>query len=163
ALLKHKLKYVDTDGGPGTQANSLHIEIDQSDVRLALDSLGGIAALDATNRWRVGAPSGQMAPLTIATQTHLSNFPKGYTLDGAGSLLPARPDVESSPIVTHRADPDQLRAERDAGLLEGRTTESLLRAAAERAGDAALSERLAALFRRRSGAAKAAVAFLRKN
>ncbi|HJZ98941.1 MAG TPA: hypothetical protein VKE70_20670 [Candidatus Solibacter sp.] len=163
ALLKHKLKYVDTDGGPGTQANSLHIEIDQSDVRLALDSLGGIAALDATNRWRVGAPSGQMAPLTIATETHLSNFRKGYTLDGAGSLLRARPDVESSPIVTHRADPDQLRAERDAGLLEGRTTESLLRAAAERAGDAALSERLAGLFRRRSGAAKAAVAFLRKN
>src|SRR5262249_40299614 len=94
ALLKHKLKYVDTDGGPGTQANSLHIEIDQSDVRLALDSLGGIAALDATNRWRVGAPSGQMAPLTIATETHLSNFRKSYTLDGAGSLLRARPDVE---------------------------------------------------------------------
>ena len=69
-----------------------------------------------------------------------------------GSLAPALPDVVSSPLVTHRPDPEQGRAERYDRLLERRTTGSLLEAAVAKGGDAMLLDRLAALFRRRSEA-----------
>jgi hypothetical protein len=163
-VVKRKLKYVHTDGAAGAPPDGLHVDVDQSELRFSLDADGGITALDASNRVRMGVPLGDAAALTAATETHLSNLRRSRAPELIGSLARALPDVESSPIVTHKPNPEQARAQLDDRLLEGRTTESLLVAAmAKVKGDPALSYRLSALFRRRPGAVPTALALLKKN
>jgi hypothetical protein len=64
--------------------------------------------------------------------------------------------------VTQKPDPEELRARLDDQLLAGRTTQSLLQAVVAKGEDSRLSDRLAALFRRRPEATAAAVELLRK-
>jgi hypothetical protein len=77
-----------------------------------------------------------------------------------GSLDRARPGVVTSPVVTHAPVQATALATSDMSLLDGHTTASLLEAAVATSGDQVLSDRLAALFRRRPEAAAAALELL---
>ena len=109
----------------------------------------------------MGVPLPASGQLRATAETHLARFRTGLAPESIGSLARAGAQVVALPVVTHSPDPARARAERDRGLIEGRTTESLL----ENAGgtDAAAGERLAALFRERPAAVSSAVALLRKN
>jgi hypothetical protein len=166
-VAKRKLKYVYTDGAPGAPADGVHVDVDQSELRMSLDQDSGIVALDGSNRVRMGVPLGNAGQLVAVTETHLANLRRSEAPGLVGSLAHALADVMTSPIVTHAPDPERLRAEHDARLLEGRATESLLAAALDSAktkeADRLLPDRLAALFRQRPEATTSALAFLRKN
>lgn len=163
-LVKRKLKYLQADGATGLPSGGLHVDMDQSEFRFALDPEGEVAALDANNRVRIGMPLSDQAPLVAITEIHLANLRRSRAPERIGSLSRAGAAVVSSPIVTHKPDPEILRAQQDTHLLEGRTTKSLLDAAmAKGVEDQWLSERLAALFRRRPEATPAAVALLRQS
>jgi len=95
-------------------------------------------------------------------EVHLGSPRQSRAPSLIGSLAAALLGVMSLPLVTHALDPEPARNQRDAELLNGRTTESLLEAAFSGTSDATLRERLAALFRQRPEAAAAALALLRK-
>jgi hypothetical protein len=167
-VTKRKLKYVYTDGPAGATAGEVHVDVDQSELRVSLDPEGGIMALDGSNRVRIGVPLEGAGQLVAVTETHLANLRRSEAPELAGSLARVLADVVSSPIVTHAPDREHLRAEHDALLLEGRTIESLLAAALvdqakTKGADRLLPDRLAALFRQRPEAPAAAVALVRKN
>jgi len=162
-VMKRKVKYVYTDGAPGVPADGVRVDVDQSELHFSLDPDGGILALDGSNRVRMSVPFGDAGQLAAITETHLAGLRRNQAPELIGSLARALPEVASSPVVTHKPDPRQLRAGQDERLLEGRTTESLLAAAMSKGDDHLLSDRLAALFRRRPEAPAAALAVLRKN
>ena len=163
-IVKRKLRYVQADGQSGLPSVGLNVEIDRSELHFALDAEGEIAALDADNRVRIAIPLSEGGQLVTTTETHLVNLRESHAPEMIGSLARAGADVVSSPIVTHQTDPVKLRARQDDQLLDDRSTESLLVAAtAKSAADPWLSERLAALFRRRPEAVPAAVALLRQS
>jgi hypothetical protein len=108
---------------------------------------------------------GKPQQLAVVTEIHTGNLRTGRTPELIDSLEHAHANVTSSPIVTHRTDPEQARAQSDKLLLEGHTTQSLLDAAFAKGkeDDVALADRLAALFRQRPEASSSAVALLVKN
>lgn len=162
AVVKRKVKYVRTDGEPGAPVGTLHLNVEQSELRFTLDSEGDITSLEGSERVRMGLSLGDAGQLVAVTETRLNNLQRGKAPELIGSLARAAADVSNSLIVTHRTDPHKLRAQLDARLLQGRSTESLLQAAMEKqSADRDLAERLAALFRRRPEAIPAAVALLR--
>lgn len=164
AVLKRKLKYVHTDAEPGTPADGLHLDVEQSEIRAAFDPDGEINSLDGSERIRVGGSRREKGRLVVLTEIRLSNLRKANEPQLIGSLARAGSEVVSSPILTHRADPEKLQAERDAQLLEGHSTESLLEAATKKeSDDNKLSARLAAMFRRRPNAIPAALVLLRRD
>jgi hypothetical protein len=163
AVVKHKLKYVYTDGAAGAPTDGLHVDVDHSELRFSLDPEGGVMALDGSDQVRMGVPVGDKGQLVATTEIHLGNLRRRLAPELVGSLARAHPNVVSSPVVTHQLDPEQVRAQRDQRLIEGRSTESLLAAAMAEGGDEMLPDRLAALFRRRPEAAAAALALLRKS
>jgi hypothetical protein len=163
AVIKRKLKYVHADAEPGAPTGGLHLSIEQSELRFLLDTQGDIKALEGEERVRVGGLGGDGGQLVAVTQTRLSNLQRGEASELIGSLVRAASDVVSSPILTYRSDPEKLRAQLDDQLLEGHTTESLLEAAmAQKNNDQLLSERLAAMFRRRPETIRVALAMLRR-
>jgi hypothetical protein len=163
-VIKRKLKYVYLDGAAGLPANSIQVTVEQSESRFSIDQDGGIGALDGSNRVQMAISPEQAGQLTTVAEIHLVNPRKSSAPELIGSLERARPQIVSSPVVTQKADPVQVRAELDDKLLEGHSTESLLQAAAEKdSGDPMLPDRLKALFRRRPEAAVSAVALLRKS
>ena len=162
-VVKRKLKYVHTDAEPGAPPDGLHLDVEQSELRFSLDSEGEINTLEAGERVRMGGSQGDAGKLVVMTEAKLTHFRRGSAPQLMGSLASAGSEVVSSPIVTHKADPEKLRAQLDDQLLEGHTTESLLEAAtAKESDDKELSQRLAALFRRRPKAIPAALKLLRQ-
>jgi hypothetical protein len=166
-VVKHKLKYVRTDGVAGAPADTLQVAVDQSEFRFSLDPADRLIALDGTDRVKIGLPGQQAGPLAVSplaatVEIHLTNLSRGRAAELIGSLSLARADVLSFPIVTHQPDPAKARARNDDLLLEHRATESLLEAAMAKDTDPMLPDRLAALFRRRPQAVTGARALLRK-
>jgi hypothetical protein len=163
-IMKRKLKYLYTDGVAGAPEGTIRIAIDQSDVTFSLAANGSIQAVDGTSRMHMELSPDQAGDLAAVMEIHIGNLRTARTPDLVGSLARTLPNVTSSPIVTHKADPAEVRAQADDRLLKGYATESLLAAAfAKGAVDTALSDRLTALFRRRPEAASIAVAMLSKN
>jgi hypothetical protein len=161
-VVKRKLKYVATDGVAGIRPDGLDVVVDQSEVRFLLDANGRVTALDGSERVRVGVLLGNSVQVATITEIHLANLRKGRAPELIGSLARSFPAVESTPILTYRTDPEQIRKQRDDRLLEGRTTQALLTSAMARGYDSKLPDRLAALFRRRPEAVAAALTLLRK-
>lgn len=160
-IIKKKLKYMYTDGAIGPAPNALRLGIDNSAVTFALSSDGSVLAADGSSRMHLDLSLDQAQQLATVTEMHLANRRTDGAPDLIGSLERNRPDVISSAIVTHQTDPAELRAQADARLLEGHTTESLLASAcAKGETDGALPDRLAALFRQRPEAAASAKALL---
>jgi len=161
-VAKRKLKYVHTDAEPGVPADALHLDVEESEFRFMLDPVGEINTLEGSERVRIGISSADNQFTAIIT-IRLSNLRKTRAPDLIGSLDRARPEVVSSPIITHKPDPEKLLAQHDSELLEGHTTESLLESAtAKKNDDQDLSQRLVAMFRRRPESIPAALAILRK-
>ncbi len=164
AVIKRKLKYVHTDAEPGAPPDGLHLDVEQSELHFTLGSDGEINTLEGSERVRIRASRGDAGQLVAVTEARLTNSRRGKAPQLIGSLARAHSDVVSSPIVTHKSDPEKLQAQLDDQLLEGHTTESLLEAAkAKESDDKNLSERLAAMFRRRPKAIPAALAVLRQS
>ena len=159
AVLKRKLKYVDTDG----PAERIRIAIDQSEARFSLDPSGRVASLAAIDRVRIGVPLGDSTQLGSVIEIRLSNPRLGRAPQLVGSLAPAHVGIETAPILTYKTDSPQARAERERVLLEGHDTESLLQQAFAKQDDPKLADRLAALFRRRPEAPAAAIDVLKQN
>ncbi len=159
-VVKRKLKYLHADG-TGAPSGGLDIAVEQSELQYAIDPEGRVAALDGSTRVRMGAPLPASGQIRATAETHLAGLRTGMAPESIGSLAHAGAEVVALPVVTHNPDPALARAERDRGLIDGRTTESLLESAG--GADAAAGERLAALFRERPAAASLAVAMLRKN
>jgi hypothetical protein len=162
SVVKRKLKYLYADGAAGAPVDGMDVVVNQSELRFSLDPDGGIAALEGSDRLRTGLPLADAGQLTASTEIHLAGLRRGRAPELIGSLARASSNVESSPVVTHMLDPEQDLARRDAHLLEGRTTKSLLEAAIAEQDDSLLQDRLAALFRRRPEAAAGAMELLRK-
>jgi hypothetical protein len=162
-VVKRKLKYVRADGVAGSIKDGLQLAMDHSEFRFSLDAHGGILTLDATDSVRMGIPLGKTENLTATMETQLANSRVSIAPGEIGSLARALPGVVSVPIETHGTDAVETRAQSDARLLGGRTTESLLEAASTKNDDSALPERLGALFRERPEAIQAAVDLLRKS
>ncbi|HEV8037993.1 MAG TPA: HEAT repeat domain-containing protein [Bryobacteraceae bacterium] len=161
-VVKRKLKYVETSGVAGAPAGALRVLLDKSEVRFALDNEGRVAGLDGSDRVKFGLPVDKVEPLIASMEVHLGSPRQIRAPSLIGSLAAALPEVRSLPVVTHALDPEPARNQRDAELLNGRTTESLLEAAFSGNSDASLRDRLTALFRQRPEAAAAALALLRK-
>jgi hypothetical protein len=162
-VVKHKAKYVHSDGAADIPPDGLKLAVDQSDLRFSLDRDGDITALDGADRVRMGVPFGNGASLAVVTKVHLTRLRKRRAPELVGSLARTLPELVTSPVVTQNVDPERLRAEQDRRLIEGRTTESLLQAAMANGADSMLARRLAALFRQRLEALAAALALLRKS
>lgn len=163
-IMKRKLKYVYTDGVAGAPADMVHVAIDQSSVTFSLGPDGRIQTADGTTRLHMELSLDHSGQLAAVTEIHVGHLRSARAPELIGSLARALPNVTSSPIVTHRADPAEAQAQVDDRLLEGHTTESLLTAVfAKDADDTTLPDRLGALFRRRPEAASVAVALLSKN
>lgn len=162
-IAKRKLKYLYADGVAGTPGN-IRIAIDRAEATYALAPNGDIGAVDAISRMRMELSPDHKGDLTAVTEIHIANLRTQQAPDLAGSLARALPNVTHSAIVTHKPDPVEALAQADDRLLEGHSTESLLADAyALGKADAALADRLAAMFRRRPEAAMAAVATLAKD
>ena len=160
-IIKRKLKYLYTDGVPGVPADTVHVVLDQSNVTFSLRTDGSIQTADGTTRMHMELLSDQSGQLAAVTEIHIGNLRTASAPELIGSLAHARPNVTSSPIVTHRLDPIKAQAQADDRLLEGHTTGGLLTAAfAKDTNDSAVADRLVALFRRRPEAASVAVALL---
>jgi len=163
-ILKHKLKYIYTDGVAGASANALHVVIDQSDIAFTIDSNRRVQGVDGTDRVRMDLSPDHAAQLTAITDFHASHLQTARASELIGSLERAHGNVIDSPIVTQKPDASVARAEADDRLLAGYTTEALLDSAFANGSDkTAQWDRLAALFRRRPEAADAAAALLIKN
>jgi hypothetical protein len=163
-VIKRKLKYVHADAEPGAPTNGLHLDVEQSELRFTFDRDGEIKTLEGSERVRMGVLPREVGQLVAVTTTRLTNFQRGKAPELIGSLAAAGSDVLSSPILTHRSDPEKLRAQLDDQLLEGHTTESLIEAATSKASeDRNVAERLAAMFRRRPRVIPEAITLLRKS
>jgi hypothetical protein len=162
SIVKRKVKYTYTDGVAGAPADAVQVHVEQSELRFTIGPDGEVFALDGGDRIEMGVPFGNSGKLVAITEIHLSKPRAGRAVESIGSLARAGSAVTSSPIVTHRPDPAEARAQSDDRLLNGYSTESLLHAA-EDGGDAALPDRLTALFRRRPEAAAEAESLLRKH
>lgn len=160
AVLKRKLKYVETSGVAGAPSGALHVALDGSELRFAFDAQGEVTALDGSNRVKIEAPVANADQIGASMEVHLINLRRSRAAGLIGSLAAALPNVVSLPVVTHQVDPEVARRQRDEQLLAGQSTESLLNASFTGATDATLADRLAALFRRRPEAARAALALL---
>jgi HEAT repeat protein len=161
AIIKRKLKYLDPPEPVGASAGMLRVALDRSETRFRFDAAGGIAGVDGSNEVRIGVAVENGEQLSARTEVHLSNLRRSRAPELIGSLAATTPGVETLPVETHRTDPEVARRKRDAQLLEGHSTESLLEAAFSGAKDEDLADRLAALFRRRPEAAQAALVLLR--
>jgi hypothetical protein len=162
-VVKRKLKYVETDGVAGASATGVRVAVDGSELHFSFAPDGEMKSLDGTDRVSIGLTAGEGGQLAAITEVHLTNLRRGRAAELIGSLAAARPEVVSSPVLTHRMDPEEQRALRDQRLLEGRSTTSLLEAAISPEGEEMLSDRLAALFRRRPEAVREALALLKTN
>lgn len=163
-ILKRKLKYLYVDGTTGVAANNVRLVIDESRITFSMAPNGAIEAADGTSRMRIEVAAVKADQLATVTEIHLGNRRAVQAPELIGSLARALPNVIRSAIVTHRPDPAEVQAQADDRLLEGHTTELLLREAfAKQPADKDLSARLEALFRRRPEAASAAVALLAKD
>ena len=161
-LAKRKLTYTVIDAASGARApDGVTVEIVASAQTVSFDSALGVSELEGTEQLRLGVPFGQNSWLETRTTIQLRNLHLARADSAIASLERARPTVDSSAIRTHNPDPEPARAQRDAELLDGRTTEALLAATQSRGDDRELPERLAALFRRRPDALPAALAFAR--
>ena len=160
-IRKRKVKYTYTDGVASATADAVQLHVEESELRFTLSPENTVLAVDGGDRIQMGVPFGNAGKIIAITEIHLSNLHTGRAPEAIGSL--ARAGVKSSPIVTHRPDPEEAREQSDERLLNGYTTESLLQAAAKDGGDSFLTDRLAALFRRRPDAAAEAESLLRKN
>lgn len=158
-LVKRKLKYTYTDGVAGATADMVQVHVEQSELRFTIGTENQVLALDGGDRIQMGVPFGNSGKLVAITEIHLSNLRSAQALEAIGSL--AHANVKSFPIATHREDPAEARKQSDDRLLNGYSTESLLRAKDD--SDAFLPDRLTALFRRRPEAAAAAESLLRQN
>jgi HEAT repeat protein len=163
-VMKRKLKYVYTDGVAGAPTNTVQVIVDQSSVAYSLSSDGEVQTVDGTGRMHMEMPLQGAEKLSTVVEIHVGNRRSGRAPELIGSLARALPNVKSSSITTHKVDPAEAQALADKRLLEGHTSESLLADAFAKDGnDAALADRLAALFRCRPEAASEAVALLSKN
>jgi hypothetical protein len=160
AVLKRKLKYVETSGVAGAPSGALHVALDGSELRFAFDAQGEVTALDGSNRVKIEAPVANADQISASMEVHLTNLRRSRADGLIGSLAAALPNVASLPVVTHQVDPEVARRQRDEQLLDGQSTESLLNASFTDTTDATLADRLAALFRRRPEAARAALVLL---
>jgi hypothetical protein len=125
-VVKRKLKYIYADGVAGAPADAIHVSIDQSDITFSIDSDGRIQAVDETNRVRMDLSPDHAQQLTAITDFHASHLQTARVTELIGSLERAHANVIDSPIVTQQLEADVLRAEADARLLNGHTTEALL-------------------------------------
>lgn len=162
AIMKRKLKYVHTDAEPGAPTDALRLDVEKSEFRFTLDTAGEINTLEGSERVRIGVAAADNQ-FTVIMNIRLSDPRKMRAPELIGGLERSRSEVVSSPIITHRPDPEKLMAQHDAELLEGHTTESLLAAArAEKTDDRDLSARLSAMFRRRPESIPATLDLLRQ-
>jgi hypothetical protein len=157
-VTKHKLNYTDSAG-------AIRVSIDSSEMRFTVDRDGAIESVDGSNRVRLEAAFGKSGALAAITEMHLSSLHRAQAPEMIGGLARALPEVVGSPVQTHKQDPEVVRARLDSQLLEGRTTDSLLRAAlpGNAPEDQTIGDRLAALFRQRPESPAAAVELLRRN
>ena len=163
-ILKRKLKYVQTDGVSGAAVDTVPVAIDQSDIAYSLTPEGKVESVNALSRMHMELSGNKDGRLTIVSEIHLGGLHSARAPDLAGSLDRARARVTDSSIRTFSVNQPEARAQADARLLEGHTTQSILEAAfAADSNDSALPSRLAALFRRRPTAAAVAVRMLVKN
>lgn len=164
SIVKRKLKYTHTDGAAGSATDALHISIDESNEVFSLDPKSAIRAVDGTSRIHMTFSPGANGQLMAVTEIHISNLRSTQAPDLIGSLARAEARVVTSPIVTHRPDPEMMRAAADDRLIEGYSTDAILSAAFSKdSTDSALSDRLGALFRRRPEAAQDAIGLLYKD
>jgi HEAT repeat protein len=160
-IVKHKVKYLYTDGVAGAPANAVRISVENSEITFVMGPDHRVQAVDGSNRMSMNLTPDKQQQLQAVTRFHLSNLQAGSSREQIGSLERAHPDVFDSPIVTQRPDASAVRAETDDRLLKGYETDSLLAAAFSKDGNSAtLRDRLAALFRSRPEAAGAAAELL---
>jgi phage gp36-like protein len=163
-IMKRKLKYTYLDRIPGASSDALHVSVDQSDVTFSLAADRRIQKVDGTDRVRMDVSLKGAEPLEAATEFHLSNLRTEHAPELIGGLDRAHSDVSDSAIVTQKPNAAVARAEADDRMLDGYTTDEILVAAfANEGGDAALPDRLTALFRQRPEAATDAVSLLLKD
>jgi hypothetical protein len=163
SVIKRKVKYVRPDAEPGAPTDGLRLVVEQSELRFRFDHDGEISTLEASERVRMGVLPDKSGDLVAVTTTRLTHLQRGKAPELIDSLAHAGSNVLSSPILTHRSDPEKLRARLDDQLLEGHTSESLLEAATSKASeDPEIASRLAAMFRRRPNSIPEALALLRK-
>lgn len=163
-ITKRKLKYLHTDGVAGPPSNAIRMSIDKSETTFSLSPNGGVHSVDGTSRIHLELTPDHEGDIATVTEIHIGNLRIDSAPNLIGSLARALPEVRSTPVVTHGADPAELQVQIDDRLLEGYSTESLLNDAfAKGKSDTSLSDRLAALFRRRPEAAQDAVARLYKD
>jgi HEAT repeat protein len=161
-ILKHKLKYIYTDGVAGLRTGAVQVAIEQSDITFLLASDGVVQQIDGANRVRMDLAQNQSEKLAAVTEFHAGNLRTGRASELAGSLQRELPNVVDSPIVTQSGGVEAVRTEADDRLLKGHTTETILAEAFAKSADDAPADRLTALFRRRPEAASAAIAMLMK-
>jgi hypothetical protein len=163
-IVKHKIKYIYTDGMAGAPANAMQISIDQSDVTFSLTPDHHLQSADGVDRVRMGLSQDKSQQLTAVTEFHATDLQTGTAAELAGSLVREHANVVDLPIVTQRSDSSVARAEADDRLLKDLTTDAILDAAfSKNPGTIASPDRLTALFRSRPDAAATAVALLIKN
>ena len=161
-VAKHKLTYTVIDAASGARApDGVSVEIVASERSFSFDRAGGVSEVEGSEQLRVGVPFGPNSWLQTRTSIRLHDVRVARVPALVGSLERERATLDSSAIRTHNPDPERALAERDATLLEGRTTEDLLAAALSPSEDRELPARLAALFRRRPNAVPAALAIAR--
>lgn len=163
-VTKRKLKYLHTDGVTGIPSGTIRMSIDKSETTFSLTANGCVQSVDGISRIHLELTPVHKGDIATVTEIHIGNLRIDSAPDLIGSLARALPGATSTPIMTHSADPEELRAQADDRLLEGYSTESLLNDAfAKGKADTALPDRLAALFRRRPEAAQDAVSRLYKD
>ncbi|HEX4770648.1 MAG TPA: hypothetical protein VH351_07455 [Bryobacteraceae bacterium] len=160
-VMKHKLKYIYTDGVAGAPADMVRAFVDESEVRFSLDAAGLVREVNGANRVRMDVVLGEKQSFSTATAVHLSLLQTTKAEDLIGSLDRVRAEIVTFPVVTQRQDHSEIRARKDERLLQGHSTEDLLKAAGQsEIQDSELPERLSALFRHRPDAITSAVKLL---
>ena len=163
-IMKHKLKYIYTDGVAGAPADAVSVSIDQSETAFLLTPDHRVESIDGTNHMRMNLSKDKTQQLSAATEFHASHLQTSHAPELVGSLERALPSVDDSPVITQRPDASVARAQADDRLLTGYTTAAMLDSAfLKDPGIAAQPDRLTALFRSRPGAASEAAARLLSN
>jgi hypothetical protein len=172
-IVKHKIKYIYTDGMAGAPVNAMQISIDQSDVAFSLTPDHRLQSADGVDRVRMSLPGDKSQDksqqLTAVTEFHATDLQTGAAPELAGGLAREHANVVDLPIVTQGSDSSVVRAEADDRLLKDLTTDAILGAAfsdaafSKNPGTVASPDRLTALFRSRPDAAANALALLIKN
>lgn len=73
-ILKHKIKYIYTDGMAGAPANAMRISIDQSDVTFALTPDHRLQSADGVDRVRISLSQDKSQQLTAVTEFHATGL-----------------------------------------------------------------------------------------